>query len=185
MAQRYRNIAPFSRDYRRAPRFDMGLPPRKPRRRSWRDPRQWLRAVIAAAVLGLVALPWAADAVTAVLGPKSDAGCRVASVVDGDTVRLWCRGRGLFKARLTGFDAPEVFSPSCASEFAAGMAATWHLRRILFDADTIAVGFSGRDRYGRDLVSLAVDGRPVAGRMIADGHARAYGGGARGGWCAA
>ena len=34
MARRYRNIAPFSRDYRRAPRFDMGLPPRKPRRRT-------------------------------------------------------------------------------------------------------------------------------------------------------
>jgi micrococcal nuclease len=179
-------VVRFSRDYRRPPRWSMGLPLRRSQsRRSLIDPRQWLKLVMLMAVGGLVALPLGADAVTAVLGPKSESGCRVVKVIDGDTVSLWCSGRGLMKTRLKGFDAPEVFSPACFSEWTSGMAATWHLRRILFSADTITVGFGGTDRYGRALASIAADGRSVSGRMIAEGYARAYDGGKRGGWCEA
>ena len=185
MVRRLHNVIPFSRSYRRPPRWNMGLPPRRPPRRPpLSDPRRWLKLVILAAGVGLVLLPGIADAVNAALTPASGGGCRVAKVIDGDTVVLWCAGRGLQKARLKGFDAPEVFSPRCVSEWANGLAATWHLRRIFFGAETVTVAFAGEDRYGRALVSVATDGRSVAGRMIADGHARPYGGGRRQGLCA-
>lgn len=183
MVRRLHNVVPYSRDYRRPPRWNMGLPPRRPRRPPLTDPRRWLKLAIVAAVIGLVLLPGIADAVNAVLAPASRGGCRVAKVIDGDTVALWCSGRGLQTARLKGFDTPEVFSPACATEWANGMAATWHLRRIFFEARTITVAFAGEDRYGRALVSIATDKGPVASRMIADGHARPYAGGVRKGWC--
>ena len=40
-------------------------------------------------------------------------GCRVTYVVDGDTVHLACPETGEVKARLLGFDTPEVYSPGC------------------------------------------------------------------------
>lgn len=185
MVKRLHNIIPFSRDYRRPPRWKMGLPPRRPPPRPpLSDPRRWLKLIIVAAGLGLVLLPGIADAVNAAFAPASRGGCRVAKVIDGDTVVLWCAGRGFQKARLKGFDAPEVFSPRCFSEWTKGLTATWHLRRIFFGAETVTVAFAGEDRYGRALVSVATDDGPVSGRMIADGYGRAYDGGQRQGWCA-
>lgn len=181
MVKRVQNVVPFNRDYRRPTRRNR-CGPRRPRRRPT-DPRSWLRLVILVAGLGLVVLPLGADVVNAAIGPKSEGGCRVVKVIDGDTVTLWCPGRGITKARLNGLDAPEVFSPRCASEWAAGIAATWHLRRLLFGANRLTVGFSDSDRYGRALVSMATEGGPLAGRMIASGHARPYDGGKRQGWC--
>lgn len=184
MGIRRDNIVPYSRDYRRAPRLGMGLPPDgSRRRRRVTDPRTRLRAVVVVASLGLVLLPLAADAWMALAGARAADGCRVVSVVDGDTVRLWCPGRGVFAARMTGFDTPEVFSPSCVMELAAGLAATVHLRSLLLTADRLSVGFRGQDRYGRALVSLATEGGSIAGLMIAAGHARPYAGGPRPGWC--
>lgn len=185
MARRPNDLIPLSRNYRWLPGWNMGGPRGAVwrRGRSFRNPGVWLKRVMLAAGLPLLALPYGTDALGVVIGPKSQQGCCVATVIDGDTLTLWCPGRGLMKVRLRGFDAPEVFSPRCVSEWTSGMAATWHLRRILFGADKIDVGFGGTDRYGRQLASLAVDGRSVAGRMVADGHARRYDGGQREEWC--
>jgi endonuclease YncB( thermonuclease family) len=142
-----------------------------------------LRLAVAAA-LGVLALaPLAADGLTAVFGPRAEDGCRVLRVIDGDTVTLWCPGRGAERARLTGFDAPEVFAPGCAGELAAGLAATVALRAALARAGALAVRRQGRDRHGRALVALTLDGRPLAAAMIAGGHGRPYAGGRRDGWC--
>lgn len=149
------------------------------------DPRFYLSAVIVLSALGLVVLPIVADGTLAVAKPFSTDGrpCRVLRVVDGDTVQMFCGGRGLFRARLTGFDAPELFSPKCMSERIAAFRAKWALRRIIFSAERMTLVFRGTDRYGRRLVAMMLDGRPVAARMIAAGHARAYAGGRRKGWC--
>jgi len=158
----------------------------RPKRAAWRrvaDPKVYLRAVIVVAGLGLVVLPYGFDALNLITGPKEETGCRVVSVTDGDTVRLFCPGKGVFAARLTGFDAPEFFSPGCASEWAQAMQASWALRRMLFGADALTVVRRGTDRYGRVLVFMAVDGASVARKMIEAGHARAYGGGQRQDWC--
>ena len=183
MARRRNNVVRYSRDYRRPPKWNMGLPPRRNR---LADPRFFLRAVIGLAAAGLVILPGIADATLSVLRPLAaeDENCRIYQVVDGDTVRMWCPDRGNVRARLTGFDTPELFSPECAAELAAAMQAKWALRRALWQADEVRITREGTDRYGRTLIAAYIDDTPLARRMIADGHARIYGGGIRQTWCA-
>jgi micrococcal nuclease len=187
------SVTPFGRDYRKAPRFGMGLPPRRPRSR-WRrrlarvlDPVFYLKAVITVGTFALILLPLGADALSAVMkSAQSDAGaCRVLAVIDGDTISIWCADRRIERARLTGLDAPELFSPGCPSELLAAQQATWALRAMIFRAKSIEMNFDGQDRYDRALVGLRLDGSSVATRMINAGHARAYQGGVRKGWCKA
>lgn len=114
---------------------------------------------------------------------QTGSACRVVSLIDGDTAMIWCGAKGLERARLVGFDTPEVFSPECASEMRQGRQATAALRRLILNADQVRIVKEGRDRYGRSLIKVWTDGVPVARQMISDGHARAYDGGKRGGWC--
>ncbi len=117
------------------------------------------------------------------LRPITD-GCRVVYVVDGDTVDFNCPGEGLIRARITGFDAPELYSPQCTTEAAAALASQTYLRWVLGTAGELGFVIGGTDRWGRRLVEVFVDGERLAERMIRAGHARAYDGGARDGWCA-
>jgi micrococcal nuclease len=162
----------------------------RPRRRSARSQLRWhLRRlawkigvpVLLVWIAGLLG-PLAGDRVMARMSPVD--GCRVNYIVDGDTIDMSCPGHGSFRARLDGFDAPEVFSPGCASELAAGIAATHKLRTLLWSAERVEFALGNVDRYDRRLVRLVLDGSDVAETMIATGHARAYDGGARAGWCA-
>lgn len=161
---------------------------RQTRRRRWRlaDPRFYLGAAVVIASVAVIVLPAISDAAFAVVRPAAaDAGaCRIYQVIDGDTVRMWCTVSGHGRARLSGFDAPELFSPACASEFVAAARAQWALRLALWQARKVTLAPAGRDRYGRALVAAVLDGEPLARRMIAAGHARPYGGGQRQGWCA-
>ena len=109
--------------------------------------------------------------------------CRVARVVDGDTVYLNCLGLGQRKARLMGFDTPEVFSPRCREEKRLGDRATQFLRARIAEAKSTDFRFRGQDRYGRDLVRMRIDGRDVAGLMVSNGLAVRYNGGRRIDWC--
>jgi endonuclease YncB( thermonuclease family) len=149
------------------------------------DPRFYLKAVMAVAVLGLVLVPLIADLVNAALKPISGDGgtCRVLRVVDGDTVTLMCPEEGMQSARLLGFDTPEKYAPKCVAEFVAAERASWALRTLIQKADRLKVTLDGRDQYGRALVKLELDGEDVAKRMVRAGHARLYGGGPRGSWC--
>ncbi len=158
-------------------------PPR--RRVRVADPVFYLRAVIFFCAGGLLLLPLAADAVNAALRPVRGEGgaCRVLSVIDGDTVSLWCAGDAPERARLTGFDTPEMYSPDCLPEYVAAQKAAWALRGMIFKAGEIRVTPLGRDRYERRLIGMEIDGVPVRDRMINAGHARPYDGGRRAGWC--
>ncbi len=166
----------------------MGLPPRRPRR--WRqrvlDPVFYLKAVIFMACVGLVVVPFLADGAIAVARPLAagDASCRVLRVVDGDTVDLWCAASGFERARLDGFDAPELFSPKCTAELIAAQKAKWALRGLLLSGGTLRMERGALDRYQRRLVTVWVGQVPLAWRMVQGGYARTYGGGIRGGWCA-
>lgn len=164
---------------------------RRPRARRARHARSrllapgfYLRAVVLLAGGGLVVLPWTADGLGLAAGARSPEGCRVARVIDGDTVSLWCPGRGLRPVRLLGFDTPELSSPRCAAEYARAQAAAWHLRWLLLTGGGMTLDFAGTDRYGRQLAEVSIDGQPLAGAMIAAGHARPYAGGPRQEWCA-
>jgi endonuclease YncB( thermonuclease family) len=162
----------------------MGLPPRRPARRP-ADPVRYLRLFIVTAAGALVVLPHAADALSGLVrGRVADDGCRVVQVIDGDSVGLWCPARGYERARLVGFDTPELFSPGCAAELTAALAAKWRLRVLIWTAGAVRTDRAGEDRYGRALVSLILDGQDVRRTMIAEGHGRPYAGGERQGWCA-
>lgn len=114
----------------------------------------------------------------------ADTGCRVTYIADGDTIHMTCPGTGEVKARLLGFDTPEVYSPRCREELAAGQQATAVLRQVLKSGPITAARFEGHDRYGRELVRLEVGGQDVAGQMIASGYAVPYSGGRHPDWCA-
>ncbi|MFC3615263.1 thermonuclease family protein [Lutimaribacter marinistellae] len=180
---RNRRIIPFSRDYRRERKFDMGLSTFGRRRRRVADPAVYLKRVVFVSAVLLMALQLLPDAAIAVVQRPEPSSCRVVSVVDGDTVRIWCPAKGLERARLTGFDTPEVFSPKCAQEFVQGTKATWALRYMLLQAGEVAIVKQGTDRYDRALAKLWVDGFPVSAKMIEKGLARPYSGGTRKGWC--
>lgn len=183
-------VVPFSRDYRTPRPFGMGGTPRPPKRplRWWHrlaNPVFYLRAVIVICGMALVAIPLLADGVLAVSRPMSfgEGRCRVLHVIDGDTVDIWCDATGLERARLSGFDAPELFSPKCALELIAAQRSKWALRVYLFRATDVRLQRKGLDRYDRRLVTLNLDGAPLSKSMIDGGYAKAYGGGARSGWC--
>ena len=185
------SVTPFSRDYRRPPRWGMGLPPRRPPGlltrflRRVANPIFYLKAVMLLSLFGLFVVPFGIDMSMAALKPVTrDAGdCRIVAVIDGDTVTMACPDLGIFRARLLGLDTPEKYSPRCMAEFVAAEKATWALRTLLMKSDRLEVELDGVDRYGRRLARLTIDGQDVAQRMIRDGHARRYAGGLRGSWC--
>ncbi len=189
--RRQGEVTSFSRDRRRPPRWNMGLPPRRPPGPLARllermfSLRSILKLTMLVAAAGLLLIPLVADAVNAAMKPVAgESGtCRILRVVDGDTVTLMCPEEGVESARLTGFDTPEKFSPGCLGEFVAAERATWALRTLIQGAERLKVLREGRDRYGRALVRLELDGVDVARLMVREGHARVYGGGLRGGWC--
>jgi endonuclease YncB( thermonuclease family) len=111
------------------------------------------------------------------------AGCRVVRVLDGDTLDLVCPERGWLRARIVGYDSPELFSPRCMAERDAAVMATRVLGTWVRMATKTEVAFLGRDRYGRTLVDMRLSGQRVAREMIASGQGRRYLGGLRGGWC--
>jgi micrococcal nuclease len=149
------------------------------------DPVFYLRAVIVAASVALVIVPLLTDGALAVARPmaSADGDCRVLRVVDGDTVTVWCPGSGVERARLAGFDAPELFSPGCSAELLAAQKAKWALRGVLLSGGDLRLERGGLDRYDRRLVTVWVGQRPLARLMIQGGHGRSYGGGLRRGWC--
>lgn len=113
------------------------------------------------------------------------AGLCVASIHDGDTIRL-CDGE---RVRLEGIDAPEVTgSPRCSSrqrqmlegsknppwcDFKAGAASRDQLRAFM-SAGRVSIERSGHDRYGRTLAKIYVGGRDAGEYLVGRGLARPW-----------
>lgn len=123
----------------------------------------------------------AIDLATAALRPAHD-GQRVLAVVDGDTVLVYRAGGRFESARLLGFDTPEMRS-RCVREFWMANRAKAHLHWFLWTSARVEVHGQRRDRYGRRLAALMLDGQKLAPLMISTGMARPYNGGTRQGWC--
>jgi micrococcal nuclease len=111
------------------------------------------------------------------------ADCRVSSVLDGDTVELVCPGQGWMRARIVGYDSPELRSPGCEAERAAVVAAKLALGAWVRQATRVEVAVLGRDRYGRRLVDMRLGGRRVAQGIVEAGNGRRYVDRMRRGWC--
>jgi endonuclease YncB( thermonuclease family) len=113
----------------------------------------------------------------------------IVRVIDGDTfearVHLWPGLDMTTRVRLRGIDAPEMKS-ACADELRMAQAATEALNLLLADGD-VAIFNIGPDKYnGRVVADAATPRTPsVSSALLAAGHARAYQGGKRSGWCTA
>lgn len=100
-------------------------------------------------------------------------------MIDGDTAKA--AGQ---KFRLTGFDSPETYRPKCDFERALGEQATRRARQLVRDAGRVNLVVSpGKDKYGRGLAQLYVQGQNIGDILIAQRLARPYSGGRRQSWC--
>lgn len=100
-------------------------------------------------------------------------------VVDGDTIRY----DGV-KIRLADIDAPEISSPQCASEEAAGHRAKERLLELI-NAGPIQLVHRGgpdTDKYGRRVRVIEREGRSLGDILVVEGLARRWTG-ARRSWC--
>ncbi len=91
---------------------------------------------------------------------------KVVSVTDGDTVRVLDAANVQHKVRLNGIDAPERGQPfgTVARDRLAG----------LVMGKAVTVRNDGRDRWGRTLGRIEIEGQDVNHRMVADGMAWHY-----------
>jgi len=95
---------------------------------------------------------------------------------DGDS--LVC---GRERVRLVGLDAPEL-GGRCERERRLAARARDRLQGLL--AGGVTIRAVGEDRFGRTLAVVRDRaGRDVARVLVAEGLARPYAGGRRGGWC--
>ena len=109
--------------------------------------------------------------------------CTVTDVIDGDSIKMFCRGTDQRSVRLTGYDTPETFQPGCTAELRLGQRATAYLETQLRAAREIWIEPEGNDKYDRVLIRMRLDGRELSDIMIAEGVAVAYSGGRRINWC--
>lgn len=134
----------------------------------------WLRVVrrrLFGVVLVLAVAPQVLDAANGWI--KSDGGCDLWRVIDGDTVAMRCPD-GFARLRLVGIDTPELRG-GCWAETWRAMAAKQRLRWAFVQARQIDLPEQGpTDRYGRRLGEARVDGQPAAVQMIDGGWAVPY-----------
>lgn len=102
-------------------------------------------------------------------------------VTDGDTIRV--DGE---RVRLLGFDTPETGDDTarCDEERVWGERAKARLKQLLGSGE-IDIAYSGRrDRYGRQLAAVSVNGEDVGATLIRERLAVAYHGrGPKMDWC--
>ena len=84
--------------------------------------------------------------------------------------------------RVLGVDAPELRG-KCQSEKVKAREAKQYTVQALRSAKTIELRNMQRGKYFRILADVYVDGKNLAESLIKAGHARAYDGGKRLGWC--
>lgn len=118
---------------------------------SWVNPRSCLLALLVAAS-GFVS----ADTMTG----------RVVGVVDGDTVDILTADREQVRIRLAGIDAPEKAQPY-------GQRSKQKMSDLVFDKNA-EVDFTKRDRYGRIIGKVMVNGRDASLGLLDAGLAWHY-----------
>lgn len=109
---------------------------------------------------------------------------RVTRVIDGDSVRAdidlgfdtWLMG---VSVRLAGIDTAELRDKDPEKQKRA-LAAKSRLLDLTLNRDVLLCSWKDeREKFGRVLASIVVDGQNVADVLLAEGLAVAYGGGPR------
>lgn len=123
-------------------------------------------AIVAAASL---AGWWLATARPDSSGPAQDA--RVTAVFDGDTIQVaW--GARRETVRLLGVDTPETVHPDRPVECFGPEASAYTTDRLLGRDVSLTFDRERRDRYGRLLAYVAVEGQSVNDELLDRGLAR-------------
>lgn len=95
---------------------------------------------------------------------------RVTCVVDGDTI--WLHGE---KLRLKDFDTPEPRTNVCGGNFEKDLAKKASARLMeLLNSNHWTMEKFGKDRYGRTLTTIRIDGVDVGDILIKEKLARAW-----------
>lgn len=103
--------------------------------------------------------------------------------LDGDTIVI-DDGRHV---RIANIDAPEIHDAKCDAEKRLGMVARRRMSELLTSGRVVIhpgdpVDGRIKDRYGRTLATITIDGNDVGEIMIAEGLARRWTGRRRP-WC--
>ena len=98
--------------------------------------------------------------------PAAELAGWVVSIADGDTLTLLVDGHEQVKVRLAEIDTPEKGQPY-------GSKARQALADLAFKRDA-RVAWTERDRYGRVIGRVFVDGLDVNAEMVRQGHAWVY-----------
>ena len=96
---------------------------------------------------------------------------RVTAVIDGDTVDAVVAGR-TERVRLLGVDTPETVDPTEPIGCYGPEAAAFTARRLTGRAVRLRFDRQRRDRYGRLLAYVEVDGRRFNDDLLAGGYAK-------------
>lgn len=90
----------------------------------------------------------------------------ITAITDGDTLKLLDASRQEHKIRISGIDAPERNQPF-------GSKSTSNLAALAFKKDAVA-DCPKRDRYGRAVCKVLVNGQDVGLQQVKDGMAWWY-----------
>jgi micrococcal nuclease len=96
-------------------------------------------------------------------------------VIDGDTVWILGPDRSITeKVRLQNVNAPELRRPRSRRELNRAVAATEFLRERVERARSATIRRRGKDRYGRTLARIAIDGSDLGRLLVRAGHAKRW-----------
>ena len=123
--------------------------------------------VIVAALLGSVGWGWYTGGHIPARIPAT-----VIRTVDGDTVIARFANGGEEKVRLLGVDTPEVVDPRKPVQCFGHVASAFTKARLLGKRVTLELDAEARDKYGRLLAYVIVDGRRFDDELLKRGYAR-------------
>ncbi|SPY45164.1 thermonuclease family protein [Photobacterium damselae] len=113
---------------------------------------------------------------------------QITSVYDGDTFRAYLPGitpqdKQSTRIRIRHIDTPEI-KGQCVYEKDLAAKARGYGMELLTGSRSITLSQLGRDRYGRLLATVTLNGNiSYANKMLSAGLARPYEGGRRNSWC--
>ncbi len=92
--------------------------------------------------------------------------------IDGDTVLARLRGGRVEKVRLLGVDTPEVVDPRKPVQCFGHVASAFTASALVGRRVTLELDAEPRDKYGRLLAYVLVDGRRFDDELLTRGYAR-------------
>ena len=97
------------------------------------------------------------------------AAAEICRVVDGHTLR--CGAGFKERVRISGIDAPELFTPKCRAEKRRAERAKVRLDELV-DGRDLLLRREGRDRFGHTLATIYAGGTDVGAALVYEGLAR-------------